>query len=600
MAAVWARVRADFRNRWLAWLALALAIGLGGAVVLTAVAGARRTATAYPRFLDEARAEDLYISTGPPDDPEQCSSVAEVAQLPQVAVAAPVAAPIVVPPTFTITTDKLGRHVRGCAAGCSPYHFAAVDRRYGNTIDRPNVIAGRRPRPDRVNEVFVNEAMAKAYHLKVGDTMRWRAFSEGATDETGRIRRSDGTKLHLHVVGIGVYPNEVVATAPYDAFPFLYLTPAYFAKYPKKASHLRVPGGPPPSRQGRSPRVPAGLNRILRKHGGSPDDLLFSDRTERNSQVNRAIQPQAVTLAVFAALLGAALLMVFVQVLARQVFLDSNEYSVLQGLGMSRRQLFATAMARITVVTLVGAALAVGGAVLASPLMPIGPARLAEPHPGIAFNAAVLGLGFAAIVVLVVGLSAIPAWRAATVAGVRSSGRVRRSSKSRLAGALAAAGFPPSATTGVRNAVQPGDGRGRVPVRSTLVVSGVAIALFVGTFAFTSNLDRLATTPKLYGWNWTFKAGIGFFPVDAVRRKGQGRPGSGGRGVGGRQLRDSDDRGQGHARGGHRFAHRVAVPDAARRACARAKTKLRSAPGPCGARTRPSGTRSPRTPAVRS
>jgi putative ABC transport system permease protein len=516
---VWARVRADFRNRWLAWLALALAIGLGGAVVLTAAAGARRTATAYPRFLAQAHAEDLYISTGPPYDPEQVQFSREVAQLPQVEVAAPVAAPIVVPPSFTIFTDKLGRHVGGCAAGCSPYHFAAVDRRYGNTIDRPNVLSGRRPRPDRVNEVLVNRAMAKAYDLDVGDTMSWRAFSEGATDQTGRIRRSDGTQLHLQVVGIGVYPNEVVATAPYDALPFLYLTPAYFAKYPHQGHTfafqvVRL-------RHGKAdlPAFRAALNRILREHGGSPNDLLFSDRTERNAQVNRAIQPQAVALVVFAALLGAALLMVFVQVLARQIFLDADEYSVLQGLGMSRRQLFATSMARVSVVTLVGGVLAVGGAVLASPLMPIGPARLAEPNPGIAFNAAILGLGFVAIVVLVIGLSAIPAWHAATVVGVGSSRWVRRSSTSRLADALAAAGFPPSATTGVRNAVQPGEGRGRVPVRGALVVSGVAIALFIGTFAFTSNLDRLASTPKLYGWNWTFKAGIGFFPVDAPAAK---------------------------------------------------------------------------------
>jgi ABC-type lipoprotein release transport system permease subunit len=365
--------------------------------------------------------------------------------------------------------------------------------------------------------VLINRAMAKAYDLAVGDTMDWRAFTERKTDESKSVHRSDGKQLHLRVVGIGVYPNEVVATAPYDALPFIYLTPAYFAKYPHDTHSfafqvIRL-------RHGKAdlPGFRAGLARLLRKHGGSLNEILFSDRTERNAQVNRAIQPQVVALGVFAALLGAALLMVFVQVLARQIFLDSDEYSVLQGLGMSRRQLFATSMARVGVVTLGGAALAVLGAGLASPLMPIGPARLAEPNPGLDVNAAVLGLGFAAIVVLVVGLAAIPAWRAATVAG--SSRRVRRVPRSRLAAALASAGFPPTATTGVRNAVQPGEGRSRVPVRGALVVSGVAIALFIGTFAFTSNLDRLANSPRLYGWNWTFKAGIGFFPVDADAAK---------------------------------------------------------------------------------
>jgi hypothetical protein len=51
-------------------------------------------------------------------------------------------------------------------------------------------------------------------------------------------------------------------------------------------------------------------------------------------------------------------------------------------------------------------------------------------------------------------------------------------------------------------------------VRSTIVVTGLAIALVVGSASFTDNLDRLANSPRLYGWNWTFKAGNGFFPVD--------------------------------------------------------------------------------------
>jgi putative ABC transport system permease protein len=58
-----------------------------------------------------------------------------------------------------------------------------------------------------------------------------------------------------------------------------------------------------------------------------------------------------------------------------------------------------------------------------------------------------------------------------------------------------------------------GSGRGRVPVRSAVIVSGLAIALVVGTVGFASNLDRLANTPRLYGWNWSFIAGNGFFPV---------------------------------------------------------------------------------------
>ena len=74
MRAVGARLRADLRTRWVSWLAVALAIGLAGAIVLTAAAGARRTGTAFERFRAESHADDLYISAGGPSDPD----VAEV------------------------------------------------------------------------------------------------------------------------------------------------------------------------------------------------------------------------------------------------------------------------------------------------------------------------------------------------------------------------------------------------------------------------------------------------------------------------------------------------------------------------------------------
>jgi hypothetical protein len=47
----WPVLRAEGRDRWGAWLALALVVGLAGGVVLTAAAGAQRTGTAFTRLL---------------------------------------------------------------------------------------------------------------------------------------------------------------------------------------------------------------------------------------------------------------------------------------------------------------------------------------------------------------------------------------------------------------------------------------------------------------------------------------------------------------------------------------------------------------------
>ena len=56
------RLRAELRQQWRAWLALALLLGVIGGIALTAAAGARRTDTAYPRFLRDSHAADLLVS----------------------------------------------------------------------------------------------------------------------------------------------------------------------------------------------------------------------------------------------------------------------------------------------------------------------------------------------------------------------------------------------------------------------------------------------------------------------------------------------------------------------------------------------------------
>jgi hypothetical protein len=496
MGAVWARVRADVRRRWPAWIALALTIGLAGAVVLTAAAGARRTDTAYGRFLAQGNAEDVYFSIGPPSDPAVRRMLAEIERLPEVEVVGHVAA-----------ANVYGLEMPDTI----PYQYAAVDARYGREIDRPNVVEGRRPRPGRADEVLVNRAMARRLDLEVGDIARWLAF-EPEEIEVEAPDLSDATRVRLRVVGIGVYPNEVVPTAQYDAVPFAYLTPAFFRAHADETQDysfavVRLRNG-----NADLPAFRQGMDRVLREHGVDQDSGFFADRSDSYEQVRRAIRPQALALAVFAALTAAAFVMVIVQVLARQVFLAADEHRALGALGMTKGQLFATTMARIVTVALAGGVIALIGAVLASPLMPIGPARLAEPNPGFAVNVAILGLGVLVLLGLVVGLAAIPAWRAAATAGAARPSRGRN--PSRAARALATAGAPVTSTLGVRGALQPGVGRAQVPVRSTIIVSGLAIALVVATASFTANLDRLATTPKLYGWDWTFKAGNGFFPVE--------------------------------------------------------------------------------------
>ncbi len=54
--------RGTFRRTWQATLTIALIGGLLGAVALGAAAGARRTASAYGRYLTYIRASDAFVN----------------------------------------------------------------------------------------------------------------------------------------------------------------------------------------------------------------------------------------------------------------------------------------------------------------------------------------------------------------------------------------------------------------------------------------------------------------------------------------------------------------------------------------------------------
>jgi hypothetical protein len=153
-------------------------------------------------------------------------------------------------------------------------------------------------------------------------------------------------------------------------------------------------------------------------------------------------------------------------------------------------------------------------AIAASRYMPIGPARIAEPHPGIAVNWAILGLGVLATVVLLVARVAWPAWRYAGLYGATETLGAER--PSRLVEEATKAGAAASAAVGIRLALEPGRGRTAVPVRSALAGTVLAIAAVAAAFTFGNNLVRLVHTPKLYGqtWNVAVDTQFGRLPPD--------------------------------------------------------------------------------------
>ena len=89
-------------------------------------------------------------------------------------------------------------------------------------------------------------------------------------------------------------------------------------------------------------------------------------------------------------------LLIIGQAAARTLLTATQDNGTLAALGMTRRQLFTASMTETAAATVAGALGAVVIAIAVSPLTPIGPARLAEPDPGISVNAGVLAAGAAA------------------------------------------------------------------------------------------------------------------------------------------------------------------------------------------------------------
>jgi hypothetical protein len=150
-----------------------------------------------------------------------------------------------------------------------------------------------------------------------------------------------------------------------------------------------------------------------------------------------------------------------------------------------------------------GGVLAVAVAVAASPLMPIGPARLAEPDPGVEVNLVILGAGFAAIALLPLALLAGAAWRAARAAGgpLGVAEPAQPGRRSRIGGALARTGSV-TGGVGLAMAFEPGRGRTAVPVRSALAGCVIAVAALTAAAVFGTSLVALISTPHDYGQNW--------------------------------------------------------------------------------------------------
>ena len=240
---------------------------------------------------------------------------------------------------------------------------------------------------------------------------------------------------------------------------------------------------------------------LAKRYPATGGDVSVANLRDQAAQIERAIRPEAIALGLFALVVGLTGLVLIAQAILRQLRASRIDLITLRALGLTGRQLWSISLMQVALVAVAGAVLAVVLSVLASPIMPLGAARVAEPSPGIDVDVAVLGLGLVAIVVLLLATLAWPSWRLSTESRSTGDGRTTGARSGRLAW-LSRSAAPVTASLGIREALDPGRARGAVPVRSALVGTILAITMVVGTLVFGANLVHLVTTPQLYGQTW--------------------------------------------------------------------------------------------------
>jgi hypothetical protein len=488
--------------------------------VLAALAGARRTESAFPRLVEASNASDVVV-VGDSGGFGFIGNVdlEAVAGLPEVEATAQTAVSVV----FSGSSDTGKRLGPG-----QLFPFATDDRRVGRDIERWHLVEGRKADPERLDEATATVGLAEELGVEVGDELRLRftrpedfntlvALLLG--DPPGRLRAAaegggpvveqlpPGPDVRVRIVGIEASPAEFPPVSAIVAPP-LHLTEAFYEAHGDDTigsplMFVRLRNG--------SRDLPSFTRRVEALAGGNPVSFLTTLGNNRQ-KVSRSAGVEAAALRLLGAVVAIATGFVFAQAARRQLLTSSRDGGTLRALGLTTRELTNLAVARIAAVGAVSALVAVLVALALSPLTPIGLARFAETNPGFRGDALVLGLGAAAVLVATVLLGLPGISRAVRVSRGAVREQVALERPGRLMRLLTAIGAPPTVVMGVGAAIGPGAAGAARAGSGNLLSIVLAVALLVGSACFSASLGRLLDTPALYGWTWDVTQGAPALP----------------------------------------------------------------------------------------
>jgi hypothetical protein len=495
LAIAWYRFRAMWHSRWGSYLSVALLVALVGGVSMAALAGARRTQSAFPTYLAATKASDLELQAeGLQSGTSNLTD--ELARLPRMAHVAEAPSLLIVP------LAPNGRPEPSAVSGVLSNEMNAVGSIGGQYFDqdRVAVVKGRMANPRSTSEMMASTLAAHLAGWHVGERVEFAAYSLRTARASGFDPETSKPffRFAVTLVGLVVFASQVV-NDDVDRYPaLLVMTPALTQRLQASEAYpmygLRLEHG--------NRDVSAVEREII---GLLPRGTVYNFHltSVAEGEVERATKPETIALGVFGAIAALVTLVIGGQAVSRGLWTERDDLDVMRALGSGPLTLAWSAMLGLLGAVLTGALLAVGVAVGLSPLAPLGRVRQVDPSPGIAFDWAVLGTGFLVIVVGLGALTVVLAYRRVWRSGQRQQGHPAEHG-SRLVNAAAGTGLPAPLVAGLRFSLERGTGRSAVPVRSALLGAVLAVAVVVTTLTFASGLRTLVSQPPLYGWNWDY------------------------------------------------------------------------------------------------
>ncbi|HSB86224.1 MAG TPA: FtsX-like permease family protein [Ilumatobacteraceae bacterium] len=476
-------MRSSLRSRWRSAVVVALIAVLCGGVGMAAIAGARRTTTAYTRFVREAKDPQVYVAA-----PDRETSALSADTMRQTVDASQVGEIVFLAarPATLAQRDEIELGVVG-----------ALTDTVGRTLMLTRVIEGSLPTGER--DVGVNDLAAAELDVQPGDRLTMTGYSPGALEacETGSGECGADVDLgDVTVSGILRAPEDV-SPESFGAMTVQLSAPLTQSWVDRVAAQMWLAGARVDAPADRA-ELQATLTDAIgadRVSGEAADVFLETDSEGDPERVSGSLNVEHNGLLFVALLAVIAGLIAVPQALARDRDWSSAEQHRMRALGWTQRDWLRSSLLWSLILGLTAGVAAIAAAVAMSPLFPIGLARRAEPSLGFHADWLVLGVGGFATLLTVIGAALL----------VRRSGTRSTSAAPTALARLFASSRPVPATAG--RFLLDGGRLSRVS-RTALIVGALGIAVIAGAATFVRSQEFLIARPQLYGAPWDLQGAL--------------------------------------------------------------------------------------------